>query len=67
MTIGEHIRKARKDRGLTQKQLSEISDISVMSISSYETGRFFPSLIILIALADALNCTIDELIGRERK
>ncbi len=67
MTIGEAIKKARKDKGLSQKQLAEMSGVCWVSISYYETGRAFPSILNLISLADALSVTLDELVGREVK
>lgn len=64
MTIGEYIRKARRDRGFTQIQLSVLSGVSTQAITAWETGRMFPSIISLIPVADALGITLDELVGR---
>lgn len=67
MTIGEAMRKARQNKGWTQKQLAEESGVNMLSISFYETGRAFPSLLNLISLADALGVTLDDLVGRTCK
>ena len=59
-------RELRKEKGLTQAQLSEILGLkSSSSIAMWECGSRKPPSTILPALADALGCTIDELFGRE--
>ena len=66
MTIGEAIKRARERRGYSQAKLSMKSGISMQSISLWETGRTFPTIINLIPVADALNVTLDELVGRSK-
>lgn len=65
MTIGEHIKQERLARGWTQSELSRRADINFTSISYYETGRALPSVIALIALADAFGISLDQLVGRK--
>lgn len=67
MTIGEGIKKARKEKGLTQAQLAAEAGVLTISISFYETGRTFPSVLNLISIADALGVTLDDLVGRTVK
>lgn len=67
MTIGERIRKYRKEKGWTQSQLAEEADLCTVYISSYETGRWLPSLLNIIAIADALNVSLDDIVGRKVK
>lgn len=67
MTIGERIKKYRKEKGWKQSQLAEEADLCTVYISRYETGRWLPSLISIIAIADALGVTLDELVGRKVK
>ena len=64
MTIGERIRKYRKERGWTQTQLAVEADLLTCYISFYETGKWLPSLLNIIAIADALNVSLDDLVGR---
>lgn len=64
MTIGERIRKYRKERGWTQSQLAEEADLFTSYISHYEAGIWLPSLLNIIAIADALNVSLDDLVGR---
>lgn len=42
MTTGENIRRIRKERGLTQKQLGELVGASEAYIRAYESGRRNP-------------------------
>ena len=67
MTIGKAIRKARRDREYTLARLSQESGVAYMTLCNWEHGRVFPNLIPLIDVADVLNISLDELIGREQK
>ena len=61
--IGNRIKAARKAKGLSQSELSELIDRSVGYMSYIETGRKKPSLETLIQIANALDVTIDELLS----
>ena len=61
------LKQARMRASLTQKQLSELLNISVTSISLFEQGKMDPTLATLRALSKVLNTSIDFLItGGER-
>ena len=62
-TIGANIRFYRKKRGYTQEKLAEQADINEKLIGFYETGKRIPPVINLIAIAEALEVTVDELCG----
>ena len=64
-TIGKSMKRIRKSRNLLQHELSEISNVSLSSIRNYEEDKVLPGLFNLIDIADALNVSIDELIGRK--
>jgi transcriptional regulator with XRE-family HTH domain len=55
MTLGERIRAVRKERGWTQKQLSERCGIAEPTIRSYESGRLNPKVETLQKITDALE------------
>lgn len=55
----------RKDRKMSQKELAESCGVAMNSIARYEAGSVIPQADSLCAIADALNCTTDQLIGRE--
>ena len=61
-TIGKKIKNRRLELGLTQSELSEISTISIPTISNIEGDKRLPSIDTLIQLAPALSCSIDYLI-----
>lgn len=67
MTVGEAIRKARKDRGYSAQRLANKSGVGKLTIYKYEYDQSQPRLWCLIALADALNITLDELVGRSSR
>lgn len=64
MTIGQAIKKARKDRGYTQTKLSMKSGVSTQSIAQWEWDQCTPTVTLLWCVADALDVTLDEIVGR---
>ena len=64
MNIGESIRKAREDRGYSRERLARKAGISQITIFQWEHGKFSPTIELLWRVADALNISLDELIGR---
>lgn len=62
--FARNLRAARDQRGLTQVELAERSELQPSAISHFETGRRTPSLANLIALCDALKVSADSLLGR---
>ena len=67
MTIGEHIREARKGKGYSISKLSLKSGVAVQTIWKWETDETMPTVILLMCVADALEITLDELVGRKIK
>ena len=65
MTTGERIAKARKNRDLTQEKMAEILGISPQAVSSWERDEYLPDTKNLIALADALDVTLDSLLRED--
>ena len=62
---GIKLARIRKEKGLSQEKLSEVSGVSRVTIARFETGVSSPKLQTLKRLADALKVPIDELIDRE--
>lgn len=62
-TQGAKIRTARESRGLEIWQLAEAVDVSVGSISHWETGRYTPKLRHQVAIAKALDMPWSFLFG----
>lgn len=59
-TVGSLIRQARKNSKLTQRQLSELTGVSEMSIRNYEANRYKPKTEQIMKLSDALRLPIEE-------
>ena len=49
--LGLKMREARKNKELTQQELSDLSHVSVKQIANIEKGKMNPSYLILRALA----------------
>ena len=66
MNFAEKIKTARKSLGYTQKQLAEVTHLSLRTIVSYEQGDSHPKTReIYIALAEALNVSISYLLTED--
>lgn len=61
--IGRRIQLMRKERGLTQEQLSQMVDLSPNYLSNVETGLKTPKLETLIEIMNALQCDANALLG----
>ena len=53
--------------GMTQKQLAEAVGCSPKDICRWELGKCEPRINSLLRLAEALNCTVDELIKKNKE
>ena len=61
--LGQKMREARKNKELTQQELSDLSHVSVKPIANIEKGKMNPSYLILRALAKVLHISLDTLIN----
>ncbi|MCC7536200.1 MAG: response regulator [Deltaproteobacteria bacterium] len=61
--IGDTIRGLRKDKGLTLKQMSRRTSLSVSLLSQIERAESSPSLSSLYRIAVALDSRVSELFG----
>ena len=59
------IREMRQAAGLTQAELAAKVKVNQTAVSQWERESVLPSCDKLPELAEALNCTIDALFGRE--
>ena len=66
-TFNKKIRKAREEAGYTQKQVSDITGISRVTISRIETGTREPSLEDLGTLIDFYEVSADWILGTGMK
>ena len=64
-TLGERIKAIRIERDLTQDELAERADMSRSTLGKYEASIVKdPSITALIKIADALDVSIDYIVGR---
>jgi transcriptional regulator with XRE-family HTH domain len=63
--FSQNLKAQRERRGLTQASLGRRADMSAAMISHFETGQRSPSLESLVKLADALDSSVDMLLGRQ--
>ncbi|MBQ7295243.1 MAG: helix-turn-helix transcriptional regulator [Clostridia bacterium] len=66
MSLGAFIAHLRKEKGLTQKQLSEILNVSDKTVSHWEREESSPDISLLPLLADTFSITVDELLRGEK-
>lgn len=62
MNIGETIRQKRKEYNYTQQNLADKLMISRTTISSWETGRTYPDISMLITLSELFETSVDYLL-----
>lgn len=65
MEVGERIRLARKDKGLSQKALAAKANLSTTAIQNYEYGKYKPKVEQVERIANALGVTAVDLMGIE--
>ena len=64
-TFGQRFAKLRKKLGLRQEDIAEKVNISAQAVSKWENDLSAPDISTLPLLADILNVSLDELLGRE--
>ena len=63
MEFNEKLQELRKQRGLTQEELAEKLYVSRTAISKWESGRGYPNIESLKAIAKFFSVTVDELLS----
>ena len=66
MEFHEKLQELRKQKGLTQEELAESLYVSRTAISKWESGRGYPNIDSLKAIAKFFSVTIDELLSGEK-
>ena len=63
MDIGASIKKLRIKNGLTQNQLAEYLNVSMQTVSRWETSITYPDIFMLPILSKRFNVTVDYLLN----
>ena len=66
MEFHEKLKELRKNRGLTQEELSEALFVSRTAISKWESGRGYPGIDSLKDISKFFSVSIDELLSGEK-
>ena len=62
--LSDRLRQLRTERGLTQKQMSELLHQTLRAYQYCESGHHVPEYTNLLALADFFDVSLDYLTGR---
>lgn len=62
MTIGEKMKEARKERGLSQEQLAEQLIVSRAAVAKWESDKGIPDIENLKKISEFFEMSIDELV-----
>jgi XRE family aerobic/anaerobic benzoate catabolism transcriptional regulator len=63
LALGERVRSLRSRRGMTRKALAAATDVSERHLANLEYGVGNASILILLQVAQALQCSLAELLG----
>lgn len=63
--FAERLRMLRTERGLTQTRLAELLGMPARSYNRWERGGHVPHLEMAVKIADLLQVSLDELVGRK--
>ena len=63
ITIGDNIRKFRKEKEISQETLAERLGVTFQAISRWERGEGYPDISMLPVIAGFFHISVDELLG----
>ncbi|WP_326717217.1 helix-turn-helix domain-containing protein [Vagococcus jeotgali] len=67
MNIAETVKKYRNEKKLTQEQLAKELNVSRSAVSSWEVGRNYPDLEMLVSISDLFGISLDELLREDNQ
>ena len=65
-TMGQIIKKLRKDRGFTQEELAERLGVTYQAVSKWENDIGMPDISLIVPLASVFDISTDVLFGMDR-
>lgn len=65
MEFNERLQELRKQKGLTQEELAAALYVSRTAVSKWESGRGYPNIDSLKAIAAVFSVSVDELLSNE--
>ncbi len=67
ISIGENIKKLRKEKDITQEKLAEVLNVSVAAVSKWERGETYPDITLIFPLAHYFDVSVDDLMGYNKE
>lgn len=65
MNYSRRIKELRLEKGMTQKELASLLNLTANSICEWEKGRSSPNIELLIKLSEIFEVSIDYILGLE--
>lgn len=65
LDVGKKLKEKRLEADYTQKDLAEILHVTRQTISSWEVGRTYPDLDVLIAISELYDTSLDDLLKED--
>ncbi len=63
VALGERVKIARARKGMTRRALAQAAEVSDRHLANLEYGLGNPSILVLLQVANALQCSLAELVG----
>lgn len=63
--IVNYVKEYRLKKEITQADLAKAMDVSRQSIISIENGRYIPSLLLAMKMAEYFGCAVEDLFKRK--
>ncbi|MBP5529509.1 MAG: helix-turn-helix transcriptional regulator [Lachnospiraceae bacterium] len=67
MEIGNKLRNARNEKGITQEQAAELLGVSRQTISNWENNKSYPDIISVIKMSDFYAVSLDILLKEDKE
>lgn len=67
MPLGERVKQVRESKGISQRKLATTIFVDASALCYWEQGKRNISVQSLCDIADALEVSLDELVGRSRR
>lgn len=64
--LGKNLKYMRECHNMSQSRLASKLWLDRSSISGYEIGKRMPDILILWEMAEIMNVSLDELVGRKK-
>ncbi len=62
--LGDNLRECRKQRNLSEREVSKMLHVDITTISKYEHNTRTPDIYMMMRFADVYGVSLDTLVGR---